>query len=71
MRLIARPNLEETMTDKSAQPAPQKPKLTLKRETLRVLNGELLDAVVGGLMAAPSDVYEPTSGYTISIDTWA
>ncbi len=43
------------MSDQSAKPAPQKPKLSLNRETLRVLSGDLLDGVVGGLMLTGID----------------
>jgi hypothetical protein len=53
------------MPDKSAQPAPQKPKLSLKRETLRVLSGNQLDAVIGGDSTISNSA---TTSATYSID---
>jgi hypothetical protein len=46
--LISRSPLKEVMTDKRTQPEFRKPKLSLKKEALRSLNDNLLDAVVGG-----------------------
>lgn len=36
------------MADQSPQPAPRKPKLSLRKETLRAVSDRLLEAVVGG-----------------------